>query len=194
MGNDQETRMGATFEAWATPEEGEWPKRDAVPVISAQAEFYRIKNWQAPPIGQRPAEVTPEMERAAELACERLGFGFVPELAAPIFRAMHAVAPVELVSPAEIALIRERDEARAFIGKLTDWNCEYGAKNERLSDDVDSLRAELMAAHDNLARQAKALGDAANTIAAPTHTESTPDPIANAIRDHDTDRRRMGPI
>lgn len=117
MGSDQETRMGATFEAWAIPEEGEWPKRDAVPVISAQAEFYRIKNWQAPPIGQRPAEVTPEMNAAGDEACALHSLGvFAPGVTKQeaSYRAMHALAPVGLVSPAE----RQVEKAYCYLRGL----------------------------------------------------------------------------
>lgn len=150
MGSDMDTRMGVTFDAWATPEEGEWPKRDAVPVISAQAEFYRIKNWQAPPIGQRPAEVTPEM-RVVGWRAWQTGDAEDGATIDAIYRAMHAVAPVELVSPAESALIRARDEAREGAKIANDYADDWCAKYRAEQGETCRLSAELMAAHDKLA-------------------------------------------
>lgn len=169
----------------STPEEGEWPKRDAVPRMASLAPGWASHSV----IGQRPAEVTPEMMASAMSAFAETylvcTLGAAEDAVVSIIRAALAYQPVELVSPAESALTRERDEARAERDSLVRLAAAANVM-------IDSFRAELMVAHDKLARQAKALGDAANTIAALTHTESTPDPIANAVRAHVVAQRKIG--
>lgn len=205
-------------------------------------------------IGLRPAEVTSEMTAAGKVQSDAEPiFGEAEDehnWFANVYRAMHALAPVPLVSDAEIALTkernqwrgfseaqddllslttRERDEARAQLAELHECinsaNLHHAALHDlaaakitalraewdeaRANDisiydimsdeqrpvtqaDVDSmvervssiptLRAELMAAHDRLAKFTT------QNAAEP----EAPDPIANAIRPRETERWRIG--
>lgn len=67
--------------------------------------------------------ITPEMIEAGKRAGWEYEVKDEPVAAEEIYRAMHAVAPVSLVSEAEdrvVTLLRERDELRLELGRLHD--------------------------------------------------------------------------
>ncbi len=95
-----------------TPQEGEWPKRDAVPRA---------------PIGLKPVEVTEEMREIGgaalrEECLKRFGTTWANDVAWDFaevaFRAMHDAARVPLMSDAEIALTEERDHWKSEAHRL----------------------------------------------------------------------------
>lgn len=155
------------------------------------------------------AEVTPEMIAAAVTACNDAQSIHWNDIAPAIYRAMHSVAPVPLVSPAEDAMRREitaltaalkqrtdeRDTANADLTELS--AIRWGLVNERNAAIVerdcamascDALGEHLVTLQTDL----KAAQDALAKAITPTLPPQAPDPIANAIRPRETDRRRIG--
>lgn len=135
--------------------------------------------------------VTPEMI-AAGYAMDQSMRSPLPDEApyfTAVYRAMAALAPVELVSAGELAALRERDEARAILGRsklqTEKWKRDFLSARDVLNaneKEITALRAELMAARGTIARFT------ATNVPDPLK----PDPIANATRARETDRRRMG--
>lgn len=75
-----------------------WPKRDAVPFV-------------------REVPITPEMV-AAGMAALRTPCRPDYELVEATYRAMHAAAPIELLSAGELAALRERDGLQREVADL----------------------------------------------------------------------------
>lgn len=111
-----------------------------------------------------------------------------------IYRAMAAHAPVELVSPGELAALRERDEALAALTKVRAWNTALEADTAALRHEL-AHRYTLLEVGELLAARDARIAELDTMLAArPAPVTDTPksDPIANAIQARDTDRRRMG--
>lgn len=174
-----------------TPEEGAWPAVTAPEI-----------------------PVTPEMMAAGQVAFGQTPLvctlGSVEDAVSFVYRAMAALAPVELVSEGEIQAVRQRDEAlagseywatswrrerservafrseltasQAHIERLLDANCALVSTNERLRDEIDALTVEKASLHDMVTQFT---------------TANVPDPSNesehNPFRLRERDRRRMGP-
>ena len=165
-----------------TPDEGEWPARDAVPLVGgALSPFEPGGQWHASSARFVPEpEVTPEMVAAGIVSYNEPMLDTEENDVIAIYRAMHALAPVPLVSDGEARAVRERDEARAELvrteAKVADL---YGSWNVSLSE-IAVLRAELARAHDLLAQR-------------PAPVPDTPKPAHDPFNVPVRDMRRMGP-
>ncbi len=135
-----------------TPEEGEWPARDRVPFV-------------------REVEVTREMIAVGErIFNDRRG---KPCRLAAIYRAMHAVAPVELITNAEEHLARENTRLHDALKIRTDgWN--------EAAAEIDRLREIIMGLYDLMTAQR------------PAPVPDTPKPTHDWTRVVSGDRRRIG--
>jgi len=150
--------------------------------------------------------ITPKMSAAGADTIDHINgysdLGIRKTICDRIYLAMHAVAPVELVSEGERQAVRERDEARAERDRWIDHTKFVLA--DRLA-----LRTELMAARDALAskddriaeldsqlvaavKRLKAQHDMWVGFAAASVPVSEPEP--NPFRDFGHDPRRMGPL
>lgn len=148
------------------------------------------------------AEVTQEMIEAGVAATTAAHPCRVMEDVQIIYRAMAALAPVPLVSPAEDAMRREITALTAALKQRTDERdtanadlAELSAIRWGLVQQIDDLQKELVIErmlHALSAKEATALQGALAKAITPTPPPQAPDPIANAIRPRETDRRRMG--
>lgn len=121
--------------------------------------------------------VTPDMIAAGEkvwITCEDEDV----ECLQHVYRAMAALAPVELVSPGELAALKERDAALAMRN-------ETMAALEVMREERD--RAINEAAHRFTLFEVKAL-----LAARPAPVPDTPKPKRNPFREFSDDRRRVG--
>ncbi len=128
--------------------------------------------WVAVP----EAKVTPEMIAAAIDADRSHIDSNAADWYVTMYRAMYAVAPVEFAPEARIAELEAERDAALKESDLYD-KC-LGTMEYRVLE----LKAELTAIRDALAKFT-----AANVPDTPK-----PDPIVNAIRARQTDRRRIG--
>lgn len=125
-----------------------------------------VEQMLRPNVKDSDVVVTPEMREAglvAFMACYDLDGGLAQVEAA--YRAMHALAPVELIAQTETSLMRERDHALAKL-----------RATER---DLEKLRAAFIRMID---KQGVVFANA------------LPAPEPNPFRDFGHDPRRMGPI
>lgn len=163
-----------------------------------------------PPAAEIP--VTDEMRRAGSVAS-----GFAPDhvqagpMAVAIYRAMAALAPVELVSEGEQQAVRQRERARQENQALGKLYCEATERNVYLEAVVanmptaDSVKEMLDGKDAEIAllRQALAMKDArigelksvlASTPVAFEDPDAKPEPEINPFRNFGHDPRRMGPL
>lgn len=130
--------------------------------------------------------VTQEMMQAG-MAAIRTPCSPDYELVPAIYLAMHAAAPVELISDGELAAIRARDaaldmrnEAMAVLTVMRNERDEAVQARAKLGAENVSLRIEI----------AFLIGALAQRPAAFTDPDEKPKP--NPFREFTTDRRRMG--
>ena len=156
MGRDITTRMGATFEVGDTVMVSE-------DIGAMKAGQYQVTCSTA--IGLKSVEVTEEMMREGLKASSRSAGGLAHKAVADIYRAMHAVSPVPLVSDAEIPLTRERDEAQALTIEATNMCASLDAKLTEAHAALASFHG-LYEQHRIAAQEVKALREAVEVKAA----------------------------
>lgn len=183
----EDPTMGETFSSWTSAAERDPPKFDPGKLHTGTG----IKDWwfqdgfnhEFIESCQRSVEESAAMKKVTPGKSE-LAPNTMPAWGVPGETPEEGEWPARDAVPryVDVALTKERDEALArakFQGEQgLQWAIKYGETLEKLN----ALRAELMAAHDRLAKFT-----AQNAV----ETEA-PDPIANAIRPRRVDPRRMG--
>lgn len=150
------------------------------PRAASDALMDRVNSHQIAMAEAQWVTVTAEM-----IAAGRAAFGYSnPALDYPsIYRSMHALAPVELVSEGERQALRERDEARALASQLEQECCEHASYISSMVEKIDAKDTRIAELKYELASRPAAFVD--------------PEPERlkhNPFREFIHDRRKMGPL
>lgn len=123
--------------------------------------------------------VTPDMIAAGRYLLETRSYGENHDaLVADFYRAMGALAPVELVTTGELAAMRARDAA-------------YAMRNETMAA-LEAMREERDRAINEAAHRFTLSEVNALLAAHPAPVPETPKPAVNPFRESRDDRRRIG--
>lgn len=171
--------------------------------VSPERQWFEEQNRLGVAIGGTSVQVNMDMLKAGaqEIGVMKSAPGGDWYWAEKIYRSMHAVAPVELVSDGELRAVKERDAAKALANY---WSDEFGKMVEQRDAAKDEfLKAMATIEHDTwliekqsdeIKRLRAALPEAVAFShcypASVAHVDSTPKPDFTSVPTDDP--RRMG--